>query len=795
MTKPCLMETEIPSSDLDPKLCSNNKCRKVMEVPWPGWRCEKNRFEVTLSSLFNFDCSVALRRGKFCERFHGKSSGWRCCTACKKRIHYGCIVSESSYVRSTPRGIKCIECTKQPEILMANLISPAATGTLLRATSEGNSGNSTSNTQESGPSPPSGERVFEAETSVVGSSKISVPSTMVAKDQGTTDQENESENGDERPTPPPLLFENTKGTKTSTWREHRYVPRLTEQELKQMSRGSNVEVTPLFEKVLTVSDTGKIGRLVIPKKCAELHFPSIDIPEGKPLAFQDSEGKDWEFHFRYWPNNNSRMYVLEGFIHYVTSMKLQAGDTVMFSRLEPEGKLVMGHRKDTIDSSSSQAGLFRKNMVTGSSTIDVSKEKKTPKASILAKRKHSEMDMVESPTNGNLNNNTTSAMSSMDKNPNDPINVHSDVLGAKSFTPAKKKKCGTSMQTASTSKRGLRAMTVLALPSTLSQKKPNMMGSKDCIRRKRKHSEMVLTSKSSDHENKMADLDLTFKAGQELIRSRPGGNPPSVMVFEGVKLKSYKDDPIIGRPSMFTEYDQDSVQWAQCEKCFKWRKVLIDVEIPVGWTCRENHWDLLRSRCSAREELTVDMIKYIFSVNNQGSSKKIRPRNLETEPVGAVTPVENVAALPDKPKANKKHPRHRPGCACIVCIQAPSGSKHKSSCECSSCKTARRRRLLKTRRGIKRSKIGRPKSQNTKSSTSISNQKTEKTLTDQPENVPMLPDAGTSNLNDQLVVNGGSEVNQNTKSSSSSPAKPSFDLNLLPEPEEDDIDAVVTSLI
>lgn len=57
------------------------------------------------------------------------------------------------------------------------------------------------------------------------------------------------------------------------------------------------------------------------------YFPSIDIPEGKPVEIQDLNGKDWEFNFRYWPNNNSRMYVLEGFNYYVTSMKLKPGDT------------------------------------------------------------------------------------------------------------------------------------------------------------------------------------------------------------------------------------------------------------------------------------------------------------------------------------------------------------------------------------------------------------------------------------------------------------------------------------
>ena len=40
-----------------------------------------------------------------------------------------------------------------------------------------------------------------------------------------------------------------------------------------------------------------------------------------------------------------------------------------------------------------------------------------------------------------------------------------------------------------------------------------------------------------------------------------------------------------------------------------------------------------------------------------------------------------------------KHPRHRPGCTCIVCIQPPSGKgpKHNPSCTCNVCMTVRRR--------------------------------------------------------------------------------------------------------
>ncbi|CAK9141792.1 unnamed protein product [Ilex paraguariensis] len=107
----------------------------------------------------------------------------------------------------------------------------------------------------------------------------------------------------------------------------RYWPRITDQELQQISGDSNSVITPLFEKMLSASDAGRIGRLVLPKKCAEAYFPPISQPEGLPLKVQDSQGQEWVFQFRFWPNNNSRMYVLEGVTPCIQSMQLQAGDT------------------------------------------------------------------------------------------------------------------------------------------------------------------------------------------------------------------------------------------------------------------------------------------------------------------------------------------------------------------------------------------------------------------------------------------------------------------------------------
>ncbi|KAG6415546.1 hypothetical protein SASPL_122959 [Salvia splendens] len=104
-----------------------------------------------------------------------------------------------------------------------------------------------------------------------------------------------------------------------------------------------------YLEILSASDAGRIGRLVLPKACAEAFSPLINQSEGIPILIQDMTGKEWTFQFRFWPNNNSRMYVLEGVTPCILNMQVQAGDT------EPGGKFVIGCRKainngDTQDS-------------------------------------------------------------------------------------------------------------------------------------------------------------------------------------------------------------------------------------------------------------------------------------------------------------------------------------------------------------------------------------------------------------------------------------------------------------
>ncbi|KAG8059848.1 hypothetical protein GUJ93_ZPchr0002g24752 [Zizania palustris] len=94
-----------------------------------------------------------------------------------------------------------------------------------------------------------------------------------------------------------------------------------------------VEKEHMFDKVVTPSDVGKLNRLVIPKQYAEKYFPldAAANEKGLLLNFEDRAGKSWRFRYSYW--NSSQSYVMtKGWSRFVKDKRLDAGDTVSFSR-------------------------------------------------------------------------------------------------------------------------------------------------------------------------------------------------------------------------------------------------------------------------------------------------------------------------------------------------------------------------------------------------------------------------------------------------------------------------------
>lgn len=86
---------------------------------------------------------------------------------------------------------------------------------------------------------------------------------------------------------------------------------------------------------------------------AEAHFPHLDDPTGVRLPLVDVFGKVKYFKYRFWINNSSRMYIIEGTQELQRMFKLNVGDVLMFAK-DTSNTIFVGGRKGT------RSDVFRK---------------------------------------------------------------------------------------------------------------------------------------------------------------------------------------------------------------------------------------------------------------------------------------------------------------------------------------------------------------------------------------------------------------------------------------------------
>ncbi|KAK2965831.1 LOW QUALITY PROTEIN: hypothetical protein RJ640_001803, partial [Escallonia rubra] len=487
----------------------------------------------------------------------------------------------------------------------------------------------------------------------------------------------------------------------------RYWPRITDQELQQLS-----EEYPLM---LSASDAGRIGRLVLPKKCAEAYFPPISQAEGVPLVVQDLKGKEWVFQFRFWPNNNSQ-------------------------NVRARRKISYGILKGFC-CASVRSGLGNETVNTGNGVS----------------------------IHGDVNTRTA--------NSGEVISIyrHSKVSSKpSSFLPVNQATVADPSRTVSeVNKSGYIAADVFdAQPAFRTKRKNSTLGSK---------------SKRLRIENgDMIELKLTWEQAQGLLRPPPN-HAPSVMVIEGFEFEEYEDAPIIGRPTpLAADHVGEMVQWAQCEDCFKWRRVpqmlFSPRDGPVLRTCGIQ---------KAVQELTSQELEDLLP-NNQAQECNVAKIIAASHDADTLEALEGLDALANlaimevgethqsSSQATTRHPRHRPGCTCIVCIQPPSGKglKHKNTCTCTCnvCQTVKRRfRTQMLRQTIsQRSGNCMPKLQQPR-------------LLEVPDDDIQLLDSDTDNSNPSVSIaaDEGSDNDLSKRKSSTSPFKGQIDLNIQPEQEEE----------
>ncbi|WCJ34954.1 B3 domain-containing protein Os07g0679700 [Euphorbia peplus] len=632
------------------KICMNASCRTTLTHEWKnGWPLQSGGF-----AHLCYTCGSAYENLVFCDTFHEEQPGWRECLLCQKRLHCGCIASKFLLELLDLGGVGCTSCAKSCRIQLI----PPGLGQFRK--DEAITGFSNGTQSSAGMStfvkPDSNRSILDmrdmngplAQPSLcmalgasLGSSSFVPYSCGIAEGREQVKMSPFQQGQRSRPIlPKPLKssFAGSSETNKAVVPElriarppaegrgknqllPRYWPRITDQELQQLAGDLNSNIVPLFEKVLSASDAGRIGRLVLPKACAEAYFPHITQSEGLPLRVQDVKGREWTFQFRFWPNNNSRMYVLEGVTPCIQSMQLVAGDTITFSRIDPGGKLVMGFRKAT------------------NNTLE---EAQTPPAF----------------PNGAASTETSfsaDAGNVWNKSENCGSMVNGDTM--QQPTPEKK-----------------RARNIGPKSKRL------LMPSDDAL-----------------------ELRLTWQEAQDLLRPPPSVQP-NIVTIEDHEFEEYDEPPVFGKKTIFADRPSGGQeQWAQCDECSKWRKLPEDALLPPKWTCSENVWDSSRCTCSAPEEMNQRDLDNLFRVNRDFKKRRTVERRKpfpECEPSG-LDALASAAVLgdaigdssePSVGATTTKHPRHRPGCSCIVCIQPPSGKgKHKPTCTCNVCMTVKRR--------------------------------------------------------------------------------------------------------
>ncbi|XP_042012002.1 B3 domain-containing transcription factor FUS3-like [Salvia splendens] len=102
----------------------------------------------------------------------------------------------------------------------------------------------------------------------------------------------------------------------------------------------------LFKKQLRNSDVGVLRRMILPKREAEIHLPILESKEGIPISMLDMDGiHEWWFKYRYWPNNSSRMYVLEYTGEFVYTHGLVTDDFILIYQNVEDGRYIIEARK------------------------------------------------------------------------------------------------------------------------------------------------------------------------------------------------------------------------------------------------------------------------------------------------------------------------------------------------------------------------------------------------------------------------------------------------------------------
>ncbi|CAI0423797.1 unnamed protein product [Linum tenue] len=165
------------------------------------------------------------------------------------------------------------------------------------------------------------------------------------------------------------------------------------------------------------------------------------------------------------------------------------------------------------------------------------------------------------------------------------------------------------------------------------------------------------------------ELKLTWEEAQDLLRPPPTAKP-NIVTIEDHDFEEYEEPPVFGKRSIFVARSTGS-------------NGLSVIAVSSGESCQLMCFFHRSGHAEKTIGIKADFKKRRLS-SSQGGAQEPESSGLDA--------LANAAILGDIGATTTKHPRHRPGCSCIVCIQPPSGKgKHKPTCTCNVCMTVKRR--------------------------------------------------------------------------------------------------------
>ncbi|XP_073389703.1 B3 domain-containing protein Os07g0679700 isoform X2 [Physcomitrium patens] len=352
-------------------------------------------------------------------------------------------------------------------------------------------------------------------------------------------------------------------------------------------------MTFLFDKVASVTDCRSTGHFVLPKRKVEEHFPPINKPGGIWMTLVDATGKEWSFEFCFWHSKESRIYYFKKFYPYVQSTDLRGGDTVFFSRLEPQGTLFIGYRKQKPPPPKQMKAL----------NCGASKDQ-------FKEREHSNGGLTY------LANDWSPSLEEVATRQKKPTKLSADDANVDYALDRgiiqRKKKRKKEFPPLSLAQR-TKVIDHLAVGEALIDKKSTSGRSStpDTFQ----HDDRIAGVLGSKGKRLRVNADeyAEWKEMQDLLRPAPGALP-TVLTIEGHDFEEYEAPPVLITRTYHSPEAHGENQWVKCNDCGSWRRLSADAFVPAGWICSDSDLDQGRAYCNAPQELSDHEIHQLLGL-------------------------------------------------------------------------------------------------------------------------------------------------------------------------------------